>query len=277
MKKISYMIFYEKKVTIVTGASSGIGKASAIEFAKQGSNLVIVARDEKRLIDTESQCKIFGVEVLVVKADVSKEVDCKRIINSTIKKFDRIDVLVNNAGISMRALFGNTDLSVLKKVMDVNFWGTVYCTKFALPYLLKTNGSVVGVISTAGFRGLPGRTAYSASKFAINGFLETLRTEYLKTGLHVLIVAPGFTSSNIRVTALTGDGSKQGCTPKDESRMMTPEGVAKKLVRSVKKQKKYLIMTSMGRAVYVLNKFFPRSMDTLVYWYFSRENDSPFK
>jgi len=131
----------------------------------------------------------------VVSADVSVEEDCKRLIKEAVDKFGTVDILINNAGISMRALFEEVDLSVLKQVMDINFWGTVYCTKYALPYLLKQKGSVVGVSSIAGYKGLPGRTGYSASKFAMQGLLETLRIENIKKGLHVLIACPGFTAS----------------------------------------------------------------------------------
>ena len=151
---------------------------------------------------------------------VSKK-DCQHLISETISKFKKIDVLINNAGISMRATLEDMNLSVMKKVMDINFYGTVFCTKYALPHILKSKGSVVGVSSIAGYKGLPARTAYSASKFAMQGFLESLRIENLKKGLHVLIACPGFTASNIRNTALSKDGEVQKESPRDESKMMT--------------------------------------------------------
>ena len=151
------------------------------------------------------------------------EEDCRNLIEHAVARFGRIDILVNNAGISMRAMFKDLDLNVIRRLMDVNFWGTVYCTKYALPHILKTEGSVVGVISIAGFKGLPARTGYSASKFAIYGFLDTLRVEHLKDNLHVMIFAPGFTASNIRESALVADGSHQGETPRDENKMMTAQ------------------------------------------------------
>src|SRR5690606_5748812 len=149
-----------------------------------------------------------------------KEEDCERLIQATIQQFGRIDLLINNAGISMRALFKDLDLKVLKQVMDINFWGTVYCTKFALPYLLQQKGSIVGISSVAGFKGLPARTGYSSSKFAMHGFLESVRIENLDAGLHVLIACPGFTASNIRNTALAKDGNIQGESPLDEGKIM---------------------------------------------------------
>ena len=201
------------KVVIITGASSGIGLACAYEFAKNGAQLSLAARNIDKLLEVQKDIQAQGGKVLVVQTDVSDELDCKTLIEKTISEYGRIDVLINNAGISMRALFKDADLSVIKQLMDVNFWGTVYCTKYALPHLLNARGSVAGVSSIAGYIGLPGRTGYSASKFAMHGFLEALRTENLKTGLHVLIAAPGFTASNIRKTALTADGTTHCGSP----------------------------------------------------------------
>ena len=177
----------------------------------------------------------------------------------------------------MRAMFKDLDLSVIKSLMDVNFWGTVYCTKYALPYLLKSHGSVVGVISIAGFKGLPARTGYSASKFAIYGFLDTLRVEHLHDNLHVMIFAPGFTASNIRNTALVADGSQQGKTPRDEGKMMTAETVAHKLFKGVKRRKRVVVLTPVGKATVFLNKICPSLLDYMEYNYMKREPDSPFK
>ena len=127
----------------------------------------------------------------------------------------------------MRALFDDCDLSVLHRLMDVNFWGTVNCTKYALPWLQRSRGSLVGISSVAGIHGLPGRTGYSASKYAMTGFLDTIRVENLKKGVHVMTACPGFTASNVRFSALTADGSQQGETPRNEAKMMTPEQVAR--------------------------------------------------
>ena len=160
----------------------------------------------------------MGAVSLSVVTDVSKEEDCRRMVEATVEKFGTIHILINNAGISMRALFEEVEISVLKRLMDVNFWGTVYCTRYALPYIVANKGSVVGVSSTAGYHGLPGRTGYSASKFAIHGFLETLRIEYMTQKLHVMIIMPGFTASDIRRHALVADGSEQGVSPREEKK-----------------------------------------------------------
>jgi short-subunit dehydrogenase len=161
--------------------------------------------------------------------------------------------------------------------MNVNFWGSVYCTKFALPYLLNSKGSIVGVSSIAGFKGLPGRTGYSASKFALQGFLEVIRIENLKKGLHVLIACPGFTATNIRKTALNKVGLQQGETPRDENKMMTADEVADRIINGIVRRKRTVIMSSDGILTVFLNKFFPAFVDKLVYNHMAKEVDSPFK
>jgi short-subunit dehydrogenase len=267
----------KNKVVIITGASSGIGRALAEEFAREKARIVIAARSGDKLEQLRTRLEKTGSEVLPVTMDVSREEDCKRLIEETVERFGRIDILVNNAGVSMRALFRDVSLDVIRTLMDINFWGTVYCTHYALPYLLESNGSVVGVSSIAGNKGLPGRTGYSASKFAVQGFLETLRIENRNTGLHVLIACPGFTASNIRQTALAADGSAQGESPRDEGNMMSAEQVAGEIVRAVRKRKKFLVLTLQGKLVIWLNKFFPGLIDRMVYNHMAKEPDSPFK
>lgn len=269
-------IYFKDKVAIVTGASSGIGLATATLLAKYQAKVVLAARSEDKLNELSRQLSQYS-EVISVKTDVSNQEDCSRLIEKTIQKFGRIDILINNAGISMRAMFKDLDLSVIHRLMDVNFWGTVYCTKYALPYLLESKGSVVGVISTAGYKGLPGRTGYSASKFAINGFLDTLRSEHLYDGLHVMIYAPGFTASNIRKTALMADGSIQGETPREEGKMMTSERVGEIMLNHIRKRSRRATLTFTGKLLLVLTRLFPTITDHMEYWYMAREPDSPFK
>ena len=280
----------KNKVVIITGAASGIGLALARAFAAQGAQLCIADRDEEKLSALRGELeegrrkkaeggrqKAEGAEVISVVTDVSIEDDCRKMVEACVARFGRIDVLINNAGISMRALFKDLELNVIKQLMDVNFWGTVYCTKYALPYLLASKGSVTGVTSIAGFKGLPARTGYSASKFAIRGFLETLRIEHLHDGLHVMIMAPGFTASNIRFTALTADGSPQGETPRNEGKMMSPDDVAQHMIRGIRKRKNQIVLTLQGKAVVWINKFFPRFVDRMEYKVMSKEPDSPLR
>lgn len=265
------------KVVIITGASSGIGKACAGTFLKNGYSVVISGRNSAKLNEVAVALDPSGSRLLAVTADVSREDDCKALVQAAVQKFGRIDVLINNAGISMRALFADLDLSVIRQLMDTNFWGTVYCTKYALPYLLEAKGSVVGVSSIAGKKGLPGRTGYSSSKFAMEGFLETLRTENLKKDLHVLVACPGFTATDIRNTALSADGTTQGESPRDEQKMMTADEVANEIFTAVVKRKRDLILTGNGKLTVWLNKFFPAMMDKLVYNHMAKEPGSPFK
>ena len=246
---------FKDKVVIVTGASSGIGEAMAREFAAQGARVVLGARSVQKLQLIAGEIRSQGGQA----------------------EFGGIDVLVCNAGLSMRAIFDDVDLGVLHRLMDVNFWGTVNCCKFALPYLQRSRGSIVGISSVAGLHGLPGRTGYSASKYAMTGFLETLRIENLKKGLHVMIACPGFTASNVRFSALTADGSAQGETPRNEAKMMTSAEVARIVARGVLKRKRLCLMESEGRATHFVKKFAPGFLDRMFYLVMSKEPDSPLK
>jgi short-subunit dehydrogenase len=269
--------YFNNKVVVITGASSGIGEATAHAFAMLGCKVVLAARSVGKLETVRNRCTALGGEALVVKCDVSVEADCQYLMAETVKQFGTIDILINNAGISMRALFSELDMQVLKQVFDINFWGTVYCTKYAMPYLLQQKGSVMGVSSVAGIKGLPGRTGYSASKFAMNGFMEALRIENRKTGVYVGVICPGYTASNIRNTALNKEGKAQTETPLDESKLMQPEEVATVMVEMIRNRKVEVVLTTQGKLTKWLNKFFPRWVDQLVYNVVSKEKDSPFR
>ncbi len=264
-----------KKVVIITGASSGIGKALAVEYAQHGFNVVIAARSTDKLEQIEAELSQY-TEVLSVPTDVTKEADCKHLTEKSISRFGRIDILINNAGISMRAIFLEMDLVVMRKLMDVNFWGTVYCTKYALPELLKTHGSLVGISSVAGIHSLPARSGYSASKYAMLGFLDTIRIEH-RHQLHVLVFAPGFTASNVRVAALTSDGTPQGHTPRKEEKMMSAAHVARRIRLAIKRKRRFITITFIGHATNIVKKFWPALLDWSFYRAMKKEPDSPLK
>jgi short-subunit dehydrogenase len=268
---------FRDKVVIVTGASSGIGAATAREFAANGSKVMLAARSEERLSGITDEIKALNQEASYLVTDVSSESDCRNLVEKTVEKYGTVDILINNAGISMRAVFDDVNLKVLHNLMNVNFWGTVYCTRYALPYLVANKGSVVGVSSVAGFHGLPGRTGYSASKFAMHGFLETIRIENLKRGLHVMIIAPGFTATEIRKHALTADGSEQGTSPRKEEKLMTPEYVAKWILKGIRKKKRNKILTWEGRLTALFQRILPDMVDSAYYIEMSGEPDSPLK
>ncbi len=268
---------FKDKVVIVTGASSGIGEAVAREFAANGSKVMLAARSEKRLEVIVNEIRDRNQEASFIRTDVSREADCRNLVEKTVEKYGTVNILINNAGLSMRAAFIDVDFSVLHTLMNVNFWGTVYCTRYALPYLVENRGSVVGVSSIAGFHGLPGRTGYSASKFALHGFLETIRIEYLKKGLHVMIIFPGFTSTEIRKHALTSSGTEQGFSPKDEKNLMSPEYVAKWVLKGIRKKKRNKILTWEGKLTALFQRIIPNTVDWAYYVEMSKEPESPIK
>ena len=267
----------KNKVVIITGASSGIGKACAKTFGKAGASIVMAARNTDKLESVSKELTSMGIDNISVQTDVSVEHECRNLIEKAIEKYGRIDIMLNNAGISMRALFQDVDLSVIKQVMDINFWGTVYCTKFALPKIIESKGSVVGISSIAGYKGLPGRTGYSASKFAMHGFLESLRIELLNKSVHVLLACPGFTASNIRNAALNAKGDSQGESPMNEGKIMSSEEVAEAIYKAVDNRKRDLILTSQGKMTVLANKFLPGFVDKKVFNHFANEKDSPLK
>jgi len=265
------------KVVIITGGSSGIGRACAEVFGRKGSKIVVTGRNKQNLNETHKYLSDLGIAIHTVVTDVSRKEDNEFVVQETINTFGTIDILINNAGISMRALFEDMDVEVLEKVMDINFYGAVYATKAALPYIIKNKGSIIGISSIAGYRGLPARTGYSASKFAMQGFLEALRTELLKKGVHILVACPGFTSSNIRNTALSKDGTAQGDSPLDEGKIMPAITVAEEIYRATVKRQRDLVLTSQGKLTVFMNKWFPAFMDKMVYNHMAKEKDSPLK
>lgn len=264
------------KVVIITGGSSGIGRALAEEFGSHGSKIFITGRNREQLEKTILELRAKKIMIEGSVKDVSIEENNKQMVQEVIEKYGTVDVLINNAGISMRALFEDVDLAVIKKVMDINFYGVLYATKYCLPEIIKNKGSIVGISSIAGYRGLPGRAGYSASKFALNGFLEALRTEYLKKGVHVLTACPGFTASNVRKSALMKDGTRQGETPRKEQEMMSAEECAKNIYKATVKRKRSVILTTQGKLTVYFNRWFPAWADKLVYNEMAKENDASF-
>ena len=262
---------FNNKVVVITGGSEGIGKALVEAFMAQGAKVATCGRNYDKLYVLQSIHA--GKPLMVQAADVSNETDCKNFINAVIKLYGTIDILINNAGISMRSLFKETNIETLKRLMDVNFWGAVYCTKYALPYIIQNKGTVLGVSSIAGYRGLPGRSGYSASKFAMNGWLEALRTELMDEGVNVMWVCPGFTASNIRNVALNKDAQPQGESPLDEAKLMTAEACAQHIMKAIEKKKRTLVLTPQGKQTVWINKFFPTLADRLIKSFFYKHGE----
>lgn len=263
--------YFKDKVVAITGGSEGIGKALVTALIGAGAKVATCGRNHDKLYRLQSEFPSAFLHTTVT--DVSSENDCRRFIESTIKFFGGIDILINNAGVSMRALLKEAEVDVIKKVMDINFYGTVYCTKYALPSLIERKGTVVGVSSIAGYRGLPGRSGYSASKFAVQGWLEAIRTELMNDGVHVMWVCPGFTTSNIRNAALNREGQSHGETPMDEGSMMSAEECAEHILKAIRKKKRTLVLTFTGKRTVFLQKFFPRLADKLVHKFFFKNGE----
>jgi short-subunit dehydrogenase len=264
----------KKMYSLITGASEGLGKAFALECAKRNMNLVLVALPHSRLDELADFIRRnYSVSVHVFEKDLADPVACHELFFEVQKQQLHLQMLINNAGISMRSLFDDVNTDVIRKLMDVNFMGVVYCTKAALPYILERKGTIVGVSSTAGYRGLPGRSGYSASKFALQGWLESLRTELVDSGVHVMWVSPGFTASNIRNAALNSHGEGQGESPLDESKLMSAETCAKYILNAIEKRKRVQVLTFAGKLTVFINKFFPSLADKLVYQHYFKNGE----
>lgn len=261
--------YFKDKVVVVTGGTDGIGKALVDALLKMGAKVATCGRNHDKLYRLQSEYP--SAFLLTMLVDVSSENDCRRLMESTIRNFGGIDILINNAGISMRALLKEANLEVIHTVMDINFFGSVYCTKHALDSIISRKGTIVGVSSIAGYRGLPGRSGYSASKFALQGWLEAIKTELLADGVHVMWVCPGFTTSNIRQAALNKDAESHGETPMDESKMMSAEECADRILRAVRKKKRTLVLTFTGKRTVFMQKFFPKLADKFAYKFFFKD------
>ena len=260
---------FTDKIVVITGGSDGIGKALVAQFLALGAKVATCGRNENKLslLATEfPSSNLFTAQV-----DVSKQDESEAFIKQVVDNWGRIDVLINNAGISMRALVSEVSVQTLQNVMDINFWGTVYCTKAALPSIKQNKGVIVGVSSIAGYRGLPGRSGYSASKFALNGWLEALKTELYASGTHVMWVCPGFTNSNIRNAALDKNAKAQGESPMDEGSMMSSEDCATHIIHAIEKRKRSLVLTFTGKRTVFMNKYFPAWADKLVHHFFFKD------
>lgn len=261
MKLYKMSSFFSNKVVAITGGTDGIGRALIDALIPLGAKIATCGRNHDKLYNLQMQ--YANVLLHAVVCDVGKKEDCKDFIDSTIETFGGIDIIINNAGISMRALMKDADVDVIRKIMDINFFGSVYCTKFALASIIERKGTIVGVSSVAGYRGLPGRSGYSASKFALQGWLEALRTELLDE-VNVMWVCPGFTTSNIRNAALNELGSVQGESKMDESNMMTAAECAYHILRAIENHKRSIVLTFTGLRTVFLNKFFPSFTDKMV-------------
>ena len=252
------------KVVVITGASKGIGAELARQLAAKGARLVLGARNAGELEAVAAQCRAAGGQVVTVRADVAEERDCQALVSGAKLAFGRLDVLVNNAGISMWAKFEDIeDLSILERIMKVNYMGAVYCTKHALPQLRQSRGLVVGVASLAGKVGVPTRTGYSASKHAMTGFFDSLRIELQDSGVDVTMIYPGFVSTGIRENAAGPDGKPIQVSPVKEGEVMSVEDCAARIVAAIERREREVVMTARGKMGLWLRLLAPSLVDRI--------------
>lgn len=248
---------FQDKVIVVTGAASGIGAAVCKKFACEGAKIGLLDMDERGLRSFENELKANGTEAISFKCDVTREKECESAIKKIIKHFGGIDILVNNAGITQRGAFVDTQISVYKKVMDVNFFGSLYCTKAAIQSIISRKGQIIVIESIAGIAPLLGRTGYSASKHALHGLFTSLRTEIKDAGAHVMIVCPGFIKTNLQTRALGPDCKVTKRPQSTLGKQDTPENVANAIYKGAIKRKHLLVLTFVGKIGYWISRFAP--------------------
>lgn len=232
------------RTIVITGASSGIGKALALELASRGPKLVLAARNVERLEQVAAECQTRGADTLVVPADVTSRQDCQSLVARAVEHFGGLDILVNNAGLAMWCRFDElTDLDVIERIMRVNYLGSVYCTHAALPHLKRSRGLIVAMASISGLISAPLLSGYVASKHAMIGFFESLRIELKPSGVGVTIIAPDFVQSEILERAAGPDGRATGDSPLDQGKLLTAEKCARKIIRGIERRKR-LVLTS---------------------------------
>ena len=259
------MNFLKDKIVWITGATSGIGEALAIQCAKQGAKLILSARRVEELQRVKNICGLSDDRVLILPLDLSNTNDINGLCKKAIDKFGRIDILINNGGISQRALTKDTSLEIDRKIMEVNFFGTVALTKAVLPYMLeKKSGHIVVISSIAGKLGYYLRSAYSGSKHALHGFFESLRMEVRNDNINVTIVCPGKIQTNISVNAVNEKGEHSGKMEKSHAKAMSSDECAKQIIKAIKKNKEEVLIGGKELATVWIKRFFPKIFSKII-------------
>jgi NAD(P)-dependent dehydrogenase (short-subunit alcohol dehydrogenase family) len=255
---------YQNKVVVVTGAASGIGNAICRKFALEGARIGLLDMDAKGVQAASDQLRTSGVDAMGIRCDVVDEDECASAMKEIIDRFGGIDVLVNNAGITQRSAFVDTRISVYRRVMDVNFFGSLHCTKAALASLIERKGSIIVIESLAGITPLLGRTGYCASKHALHGFFTSLRSELRATGTHIMLVCPGFVETSLQTRALGGDGRVTTHPQSMVGKPVSAESVAGKIYKGAVKKKHLLVLTPVGKLTYWIHRFVPKLYERLM-------------
>lgn len=259
------MGLFRDNVVVITGASHGIGEEMAMALARQGAKLSLAARRADELTRVAAACRAAGaLDVITVVTDVAEPDDCARLIERTAAHYGRIDTLINNAGLGMWSRVEDArDLTIFERVMRVNYFGTVHCTAAAIPYLRKSRGRIVGISSIAGRTGIPTRSGYSASKHAMNGFLDSLRIELQDAGVSVTIINPGFVGTGLQARNLGPDGQPLGSNPVNVSAVMTPAECARLAIEAAGSRRRELVMTARGKIGIWLKLLWPGLIDRI--------------
>ncbi len=247
------------RVAVVTGGAGGIGAALGRAFAAEGARVALLDIDEARL---ERVARSQGA--LAVVCDITDPESCVTAMDRVVTELGGVDILVNNAGISHVSPFDHTDPAVLRRVMEVNFFGAVHCTRAALPWVVAARGWLVTLSSVAGFAPLVGRTGYAASKHALHGFFDSLRAERAGSGVSVLIACPAFTDTGIRGAALDGRGVPVGDGGWAPKRQLSPDAVARRIVRGVKRRERQVVLGGLAHASWWVSRFSPRLYDAVM-------------
>lgn len=253
------MTFHDK-VVVVTGATGGMGRALCRRFGVASAKIALLDLHQETLETFAHELNHDGIQTLPLPCDVTDEKACQTAMHRIIETFGRIDVLINNAGITHRSAFEKTQMQVFRRVMEVNFYGALHCAQAALPALLKSKGMIIIMSSIAGFSPLYGRSGYSASKYALHGLFESLRTELKAKGVRVMMVCPGFTATNTEKNALDGDGRPTTHPRSTAGKIAAPEHVAEAIYRAAVKNKRLLVLSRIGKLALLSPDFFQRIM-----------------
>jgi NAD(P)-dependent dehydrogenase (short-subunit alcohol dehydrogenase family) len=248
---------FKGKVVFITGAAGGMGRALSRRFGRAGARLALTDMDGPAVRVLAGQLAAEGIETFGVRLDVADEAACGAAVDMAITHFGRLDVLINNAGITHRSGFLKTSAIVYRKVMDVNYFGAIHCTQAALEHLVRNQGLIIVMSSVAGFAPLLGRTGYSASKHALHGLFDSLRAELRGTGVGVTIVCPGFTATNIDKNALGGDGLATTHPQSTVGKVATPDDVAEAVFRAALRNQRLAVLSTVGRLTRLLTRVCP--------------------
>lgn len=262
--------FFQNQVVLVTGASAGIGKALALQLADQGACIALAARRKDRLEQIAVECQTRGGKAIAIQTDVANEVQCRTMVQQSIREFGRLDMLINNAGFTLVSLFQELpNFDLFRRTMDVNFYGNVYPTYYALPYITQSQGRIVSISSIGGKLAVPGNSSYVASKFALNGFYDSLRMELAKTGISITVIYPAWVVTEFHESMLDKDGIQRGEEGRRiySDKMMTAEECAQIVLKSAAKRKREVLMRP-GSMVLWAKLIMPKLLDKIVVKFF---------